>query len=289
MHSFPIDLFVDMLSFYTIHMCYHIWPFSVDSYLSGICNQLEPLYSDVCMLCRHPLITRTLARRNRMMNMLPSRKAALKLHHLFTPLRHFPPHSHDNHLFCALLLSGFFTLHHLSELVWPDDTDLQSWWKVIPRASVTVTASSYGYMLPEHKADRLFAGSNILISNTFAPAGIVPSAIFNKYLSSHNSLFSMQPMLWLTECGQVPTCRWLLSCLHDVIPDSDIMGHSLCAGGVTFFASIGWPDDCIQALGCWSSQAFWIYIPTHPIVMQALPHCCNPVYGISSHHYPSSS
>ncbi|EKM48502.1 uncharacterized protein PHACADRAFT_70463, partial [Phanerochaete carnosa HHB-10118-sp] len=245
-HNFPIVPSVDTLSFYTVYMCHHIRPSSVDSYLSGICNQLEPLYPEVRTLRRHHLVTRTLAGCKRMFSTPANRKAALEPHHLLTLLQHFPPDSHNNRLFRALALSGFFALHRLGELVWPDDSDLRSWRKVISRVSVTLTSDSYGYTLPSHKADRLFAGSSILISDTFAPDGIAPSTVFRDYLSSRDGLFPLQPALWLTEDGQVPTRSWFISRLHRAIPDQNISGHSLRAGGATFFASIGWPDDRIQ-------------------------------------------
>lgn len=49
-HNFPIDPTPDTLSFYTVYMAHHIKPSLVDSYLSGICNKLEPLYPDVCKI-----------------------------------------------------------------------------------------------------------------------------------------------------------------------------------------------------------------------------------------------
>ena len=184
MHHFDIMLTADTLSFYTVYMYHHIKPSSVDSYLSGICNQLESLYSDVRALRRHSLVTRTLAGCKRMLNTPPARKSALEPHHLLTLLHAFPPTSHDNRLFRTLLLSGFFGLHRLCELVWPDDAGLRSWRKVIARASVSFAESSYGYLLPAHKADRFFDGSRVLIDDCFAPAGVVPSHEFRVYLAS---------------------------------------------------------------------------------------------------------
>jgi hypothetical protein len=43
-HNFPIDPTPDTLSFFVVFMCHHIKPKSVESYLSGICNQLEPFF-----------------------------------------------------------------------------------------------------------------------------------------------------------------------------------------------------------------------------------------------------
>ena len=44
MHDFPIEPTPDPLSFFTVYMCHHINPLSVDTYLSGICQQLEPYF-----------------------------------------------------------------------------------------------------------------------------------------------------------------------------------------------------------------------------------------------------
>ncbi len=47
LHHFPIQPTEDTLSFFVIYMSYHIKPKSVDSYLSGICNQLQHYFPDV--------------------------------------------------------------------------------------------------------------------------------------------------------------------------------------------------------------------------------------------------
>lgn len=189
---------------------------------------------------------------------------------------HFPPTSHDNRLFRILVLSAFLGLHRLGELVWPDDTDLQSWRKVIRRASVSHSTTSYAYTLPGHKADRIFAGSQVLIHDEHAPPGLAPAAEFRRYLDGRDTLFPLHPALWLTSSGNIPTKSWFLSRLRACLPDETISGHSFRAGGATYFASIGWPDDHIQALGRWSSEAFRIYIRKTPAVLQALLHARRP-------------
>jgi hypothetical protein len=50
-HGFPIDPTPDTLSFFAIYTSSHINPKSIDSYLLGICWQLEPFFPDVHMLC----------------------------------------------------------------------------------------------------------------------------------------------------------------------------------------------------------------------------------------------
>lgn len=271
-HNFSVEPTVDTLSFYTVFMCHHIKPDSVDSYLSGICNQLEHLYPDVRSNRKHHLVTRTLAGCKRMMNTPTVRKQPLEQHHLDTALAFYPPSSHDNRLFRIMLLSGFFALHRLGELTWPDQTRLQSWRKVVQRASVYRTDGVYGYTLPGHKADRFFEGSIIRIDDSFAPAHISPSDEFDAYLRGRDLLFPLQPALWLTASGDIPTRSWFLDRLKACVPDAQIAGQSLRAGGATYYASIGWPDDRIQALGRWSSEAFKIYIRKNPVLLQALLH-----------------
>jgi hypothetical protein len=59
-HSLPVEPTPDTLSFFTVYMAHHIKPKSVSSYLSGICNQLEPFFPDVRSHRRHWLVTKTL-------------------------------------------------------------------------------------------------------------------------------------------------------------------------------------------------------------------------------------
>jgi hypothetical protein len=59
-HDFPVKPTPDILSFFTVYMSHHIKPDSVDSYLSGISQQLEPYFPNVrqirkSMLCKWTL------------------------------------------------------------------------------------------------------------------------------------------------------------------------------------------------------------------------------------------
>src|SRR5882762_3206589 len=47
LHTLPIDPTPDTLSFFVVFLCTYIKPDSVNSYLSGICRQLEAFYPDV--------------------------------------------------------------------------------------------------------------------------------------------------------------------------------------------------------------------------------------------------
>lgn len=122
MHDFTIDPTVDTLSFFVVYMSHHIKPASVDSYLSGICSQLEHLFPTVCDACRSALVSRTLASCKQMQGSPPTRKASLGVDHIHEYLQMFSLDTHDNLLFSILTICGFFTLHKLEELVWPDST-----------------------------------------------------------------------------------------------------------------------------------------------------------------------
>jgi hypothetical protein len=60
LHNFPIDPTLDTLSFYVVFMAHHIKPASVTSYLSGICNLLEPLFPRVWSSRCSPLVIKAL-------------------------------------------------------------------------------------------------------------------------------------------------------------------------------------------------------------------------------------
>ena len=61
LHDLPVEPTPQTLSYYTTFQCFHINPKSVDSYLSGICNQLEPYFPDIRLNRKTALVNRTLA------------------------------------------------------------------------------------------------------------------------------------------------------------------------------------------------------------------------------------
>lgn len=271
LHNFPVAPTADTLSFYVVYMSHHIKPSSVQTYLSGICHQLQNDFPDVHAARRHRLVTRTLAGCKRLYGSPVRRKHPLTLQHIHLLLARYPPTSHDNRLFRCQLVAGFLGLHRLGELCDPDRAELRSSRKRVTRASVSVSSDGVRYTLPAHKADRFFGGSDVVIPSRLAELGdVAPVTLFTDYLSSRDAAFPFHSPLWLTSSGAVPTRSWFLARLRTVIPDAAISGHSLRAGGATFFASCGWPDDRIQALGRWSSEAFRIYIREHPVLLQAL-------------------
>ncbi|TRM63047.1 hypothetical protein BD626DRAFT_363029, partial [Schizophyllum amplum] len=244
LHHLPLDPTPDTLSLYTVYMCHHIKPQSVDSYLSGICNQLEPFYPDVRKNRRHPLVARTLAGCKKLRGTAPNRKRPLTRQELATL---HPTYSlsidHDDKLFWSLLLTGFHGLHRLGELVFPDRQDLRDYRKVIRRSSVKLLPRAYEYFLPGHKADRFFEGNHIIISET--TAGDDPVVAFRSYLASRDQRFPFHPELWLRANGEVPTRGWFIQRLRAHF-DDNIGGHSLRSGGATALAEAGYPPHLIQ-------------------------------------------
>jgi hypothetical protein len=177
-------------------MCHHIKPKSVDSYLSGICNQLELFFPKVRVHRHHHLVAKTLQGCKKLHPSAPSRKRPLSRSELISlSPQYLPTSSHDDKLFFALLLTGFHGLLRLGELVWPDKTDLQDYRKIIMRNTVTINQASYDFHLPGHKADRFFEGSQIIIQAT--DLGDNPFRPFISYLSARDQLFLFRPELWL--------------------------------------------------------------------------------------------
>jgi hypothetical protein len=264
-HSLPIEPTPDTLSFFAVYMAHQIKPKSVLSYLSGICNQLEPFFPDVRSHRRHWLVTKTLAGCRKMLPSTTSRKRPITRSELASVVRLYSAAtSFDDALFLSILLTGFHGLLRLGELTWPDNSNLRDYRKVVMRNSVRVQPSSYQFTLPGHKADRLFEGSQVLIqSTTLGDDALVP---FTKYLSLCDRLFPFRAELWLREDGSIPTRAWFLNRFRSHF-SGDVGGHSLRAGGATALAEAGIPPHMIQTIGRWSSEAFQIYIRQHPVLL----------------------
>ena len=268
-HDFSLQPTIDRLSFYIVFMSHHIKPDSVCSYLSGICHRLDPIYPDIRQIQKSYVVQRTLQGCARLYNSPRKQKDPLAVEDLLTLLDMFPPSSHDNCLFVTILLTAFQALHRLGELTIPDDPRLLDSRKIIQRISVNVLTIGYSYILPRHKPDRTFTGAKVIVATRTDSLNPLPH--FLRYLKSRDSLFPYHPQLFLTTAGKPPTRAWFLSRLQR-LSTPNIAGHSLRAGGTTFYAVAGYPDDHIQALGRWSSEAFHAYIRKNPTVLHALLH-----------------
>jgi hypothetical protein len=248
-------------------MCHHIKPQSVESYLSSICNQLEPFHPSIRTICRHPLVTKTLAGCKKICAVGVSRKRPLTRVELGDVVKQYGlSTSHDDLLFVAILLTGFHSLLRLGELVWPDRKSLQDYRKVIACHSVCISQTSISFHLPRHKADRFFEGNQVILQQTSTPDD--PMKPFLLYLQTRDLGFPYNPELWLRTDGSVPTRSWFMLWLRKLFA-RDVTGHSLRSGGATALAEAGVPPHLIQAIGHWASDAFQIYIRKHPVLLAA--------------------
>ena len=175
---------------------------------------------------------------------------------------------HDNLLFQTLLLTGFFALMRLGELTFSNDVNLHNWRRVTKCSTVKISNDQYEFHLPSHKADPFFEGNHILIKSR-QYCDINPLTTFTIYLDSHNQKFPLLSPLWLTLSGSIPTCHFFIVRLQCYFKH-DIAGQSMRAGGATSLAENSISSSLIQLIGCWSSDAFFIYIRKSPVLIQAL-------------------
>ncbi|KAH7867947.1 uncharacterized protein C8R40DRAFT_1164163 [Lentinula edodes] len=179
-HDFPIHPTADTLSFYIVYICHFTKPKSVSSYLSGICNQLEVFYPDICQNCAHPIRSELT-------------EAFNNLHSSST---------FDNQLFLALLYI---------ELVFPNRIDLQDFHKVIMQDSFLADAEHLEFNLPTHKADQTFEGNRIVVEASLDRDDTV---------CERDSRFPGLSHLWVHFDGSVPTRSWFIQRLQCYFSDN---------------------------------------------------------------------
>jgi hypothetical protein len=267
-HSLPITPTPETLSFFVVYMCAHIRPTSVRSYLSGVCHSLEDSFPEVRTNRNSRLVTRTLSGCFKRAAAPVRRKRALSLDDLRLLLSKYgASNTYNDKLFLAIVFTAFWALLRLGEAVASDSLKLRSPRKNSLRYPLSITENNFSFFLPMHKADRFYEGNKIVV-----PArtdDLDPLPIFQRYISARDDTHSLKPFLWIREDGSVPTRQWFMSHLRQHFPN-EVGGHSLRAGGATAHALAGVPDDRIQALGRWSSDAFKIYIRKNPALFHAL-------------------
>ena len=144
------------------------------------------------------------------------------------------------------MLTGFFALMRLGELVGPDDNSLLDPRKLTSRTSVAMSDADYRFFLPSHKADKFFEGNTIIIQRHHLV--VDPYTHFKNYLVSRDHQFPFSTNLWLRADSSVPTHSFFLNRLR-LFFDSNVAGQSLRAGGATSLALNGVPLHLIQAIG----------------------------------------
>ena len=118
LHGLPVTPTPDTLSFYVVFLSSHIEPRSVDSYLSGICRQLEPFFPEVRQNRKTILVSRTMAGCLRRFGTPIKRKAPFSHADLLLVVDRLASRpTHDDLLFLVILFTGFHALMRLGELV----------------------------------------------------------------------------------------------------------------------------------------------------------------------------
>lgn len=267
-HNIPVEPTADTLSLYATYMSHFINPRSVNCYLSGICQQLEPHFPNIRDARSATVVKRTLIGCKRLRGSATKRKLPLTLVDLQRVIDTLDSSFlHNDKLFLAMLLTGFFGLLRLGELALPDDESIRDWRKVAKRGSVSLTMEHYEFLLPAHKADRFFEGNKVVIQARQYQHN--PLIHFKSYILSRDHLHGDAPPLWLRENGLIPTRSFFINRLRRFFGRS-IAGQSMRAGGATSLAEHGVPPSWIQAMGRWSSDAFHIYIRKNPAIIQGL-------------------
>ena len=115
LHDFPVEPTPDTLSFFAVYMSHQIEPKSVLNYLSGICQQLEPYFPNVCTSRLSPLVEQTMKGCRCLQSSPVKRKRALTFNDLHKVVNELATSNlHNDLLFIAMLLTGFFALMHLA-------------------------------------------------------------------------------------------------------------------------------------------------------------------------------
>ena len=110
-HNLPMEPTPDTLLFYIVFLSSFIKPDSVKTYLSGICQQLEPFFPDVRHNHKSMLVSHTMTGCMRRFGTPVNWKMPLSHADLFFVIDSLVSHpSHDDLLFLAILLTAFYAL-----------------------------------------------------------------------------------------------------------------------------------------------------------------------------------
>jgi hypothetical protein len=281
LHGLPVEPTPQTLSYYVTFQSAFINPKSVDSYLSGICNQLEPFFPNVRTNRASSLVARTLAGAKRYRGTPIHRKSPLTVANLTTVSNSLAVSSdHDDLLFDAQLNTGFTGLLRLGEMTWPNNVALRDYKKVTMRFSLEWLLDAYAFWLPTQKTDTTFEGNRVVVRRISGAPN--PYPIMERYIKSRDQLFPFHPQLWLKADGTVPLRSWFIMRLRHYF-GSHIAGQSMRAGGATAMAEAGATPELIMGTGRWISPSWRRYIRKNPVVLHAL------ILSRTSHYHVSNN
>lgn len=260
-HNLSLDPTPETLSRYIAYSSLSIA--SAAKYLSGARHFLIDLYPDFDHNRNHPLVLSTIRGSKKVRADPVVRKLPLRLSHLSTITQHsFTTSSYDDLLFATLMSCAFYGCHRMGELIVKSDKSLFHWRKIIKRSSLTFSNNRAQYRLPYHKADPFFRGSDVIFSQHEVAN---PVDLLKAYTLRRDTCHGARLPLFLREDGSIPNRAWFDAKFFSFV-SHDYGGHSLRAGGATYYASLGLSDSIIQALGRWSSSAWKIYIRDNPSI-----------------------
>jgi len=260
-HKIPLNPTPATLSRYIAYTSQFIS--SAPKYLTGARHFLADIYPEFDVNRAHPLVQATINGSKKSRADPVHRKLPLRPAHLDAFLQKARlTTNYDDFLFAVILSCCFYGCHRTGELVIKSDKRLFDWRKVIKRSSLTFIAGRAGYHLPYHKADRFYSGTDVL----FIEQDVAnPVQLLHEYVSRRDAIHGVHAALFIREDGSLPNRSWFDTKFFAML-DRTYGGHSARAGGATYYASLGLPEDVIQALGRWSSQAWKIYIRDNPSV-----------------------
>src|SRR5258708_3606682 len=277
-HNLDLDPSPDTLSFFISFMAHQIGPSGkpisirmITSYLSGIAHHLEPFYPSIRSIRKHLLVVKTLQGAEKTDGRSITRKLPIEDEHLRLLIAKLGSSDNFNDcLFLAICFMAYHGLMRLGEIVTPDNPKMLNFRKLSLRRTVEFIQNNsiraFKFNLPTHKADRRYHGNSIIIQSRHSP--LDPVSVFSCYLDARDSSFFFLPHLWLRQDGSFPSRSWFTHKLHLFLP-KEFSGHSFRAGGATHLAAVGIPNDKIQAMGRWSSEAWRSYVRKNPVVLLA--------------------
>jgi hypothetical protein len=188
----PVDPTPETLSYYITFQSTHINPNSVESYLSGICSNLEPFFPDIRANHATVLVKRTLKGACRRHGWPTVRKSPLTTMHLCS-MADFLQESldHDDILFLCMVNMGFAGLLQLRELTVSDSLALWDSHKVVLHSSLSWAAGGYKFLLPAHKSNTSFEGNRVHIAHIINAPDPLPFMVH--YIGFWDWLFPLHP------------------------------------------------------------------------------------------------
>src|SRR5258708_4578907 len=201
LHNFDLEPSPETLSFFiafmarpsgkTLSIC------TITSYLSGIAHHLEPFYSIIQSVRKHPLVVKTLQGAEKTDGRLISRKLPIEDEHLRLLVTKLGTSTeYDDYLFLAICFTAYHGLMRLGELVVPDNPKLLNFHKLSLHHTVVFTHDqpmhTFKFNLPTHKTDRRYHGNSVVIQSRHPP--LDPVSVFSRYLSLGTPPFLFCPI-----------------------------------------------------------------------------------------------